>query len=94
MTTYYVEGGSISIVSFETDPQDDINADAKIWHPKRGAWRDCPGSTGIGTDVLWSGGYYPLPESEVPEFQRRCRVAFSQFKAHPAARKAAKGGYS
>jgi hypothetical protein len=24
-------------------------------------------------DVLWSGDYYPIPESAVPEMQKRCR---------------------
>jgi hypothetical protein len=30
MTTYYVEGGDLSIVSFETDPQHDIRTVAAV----------------------------------------------------------------
>ena len=41
MTTYYKE--AFGIVSFETDPQTDINADAKCWHPASDEWVDCPG---------------------------------------------------
>lgn len=33
MTTSYKE--AFGIVSFETDPQTDINADAKCWHQRR-----------------------------------------------------------
>ncbi len=53
MTTSYKE--AFGIVSFEADPQTDINADAKCWYPASDEWVDCPGSTGIGVDVLWSG---------------------------------------
>ena len=93
MTTYYVEGGDTAIVSFETDPQDDINADAKKWHPKFGdEWVDCPGSTGIGSSVMWSGDYYPIPEEQVPDFQERCRRGFAEHRARVDADKAAEAG--
>lgn len=91
MTTYYVEGGDISIVSFETDPQDDIHADARIWHPANEDWVDCPGSkSSVGASVLWSGDYYPIPEAEVPEFQERCRRGLAGHRARNAARDAPK----
>lgn len=71
MTTSYKE--AFGIVSFETDPQTDINADAKCWHPASDEWVDCPGSTGIGVDALWSGDYTQIPAASVPEMQQRCR---------------------
>lgn len=90
MTRYFVESGNTSIVGFETDPQDDINADAKKWHPKFGdEWADCPGSTGIGSDVLWGGDYYPIPEEQVSDFQDRCRQAFAEHRARVDANDAA-----
>ena len=70
MTTSYKE--AFWIVSFETDPQTDINADAKCWHPASDEWVDCPGSTGIGVDALWSGDYTQIPAASVPEMQHRC----------------------
>lgn len=89
MTSYYVEGGNTSIISFDTDPHEDINADAKKWHPKFvDKWVDCPGSTGIGSSVLWSGDYYPIPEEQVPDFQDRCRRAFATHMAGVAATRA------
>ena len=60
MTTYYSEG-VFGVVSFETDPHHDINADAKFWSPDTERWVDCPGSTGIGTDVLYSSISTPSP---------------------------------
>jgi len=71
MTTSYKE--AFWIVSFETAPQTDINADAKCWHPASDEWVDCPGSTGIGVDALWSGDYAQIPAASVPEMQHRCR---------------------
>src|SRR6476660_1515293 len=72
MTTYYSEG-VFGVVSFETDPHHDINADAKFWSPDTERWVDCPGSTGIGTDVLYSVDFYPIPADAVEEMQTRCR---------------------
>jgi hypothetical protein len=63
---------------FETDPQTDINADAKCWHPASDEWVDCPGSTGIGVDVLWSGDYTPIPAASVPKMQHRSRDLFQR----------------
>ena len=60
-------------VSIETDPHHDINADAKFWSPDTERWVDCPGSTGIGTDVLYSVDFYPIPADAVEEMQTRCR---------------------
>ena len=71
MTTSYKE--AFGIVSLETDPQTDINADAKCWHPASNEWVDCPGSTGMGVDVLWSVDYTQIPAASVPEMQQRCR---------------------
>ena len=68
MTTYYSEG-VFGVVSFETDPHHDINADAKFWSPDTERWVDCPSSTGIGTDVLCSVDFYPSP----PTQSKRCR---------------------
>jgi hypothetical protein len=73
MTTYYKE--AFGIVSFETDPQTDINADAKCWHPASDEWVDCPGSTGIGVDVLWSGDYTQILAASVP----RCSSVAATF---------------
>ena len=77
MTTYYAEG-HYGIVSFETDPTQDVNADAKFWCPETEKWNDCPGSTGIGADVKWSGDFYPIPESAVPQVQQRCRESLQE----------------
>jgi hypothetical protein len=71
MTTSYKE--AFGIVSFETDPQTDINADAKCWHPASNEWVDCPGPTAMGVDVLWSVDYTQIPAASVPEMQQRCR---------------------
>ena len=71
-TTYYSEG-FFGVVSFETDPHHDINADAKFWSPDTESWVDCPGSTGIGADVLYSVDFYPIPADAVEEMQTRCR---------------------
>ena len=72
MTTYYSEG-VFGVVSFETDPHHDINADAKFWSPDTERWVDCPSSTGIGTDVLYSVDFYPIPADAVEEMQTHCR---------------------
>lgn len=78
MTTYYQERDE-RIVSFETDPSVDINADAKIWTPYTGEkWGNVPGSTGIGADVMWSGDYYPIDEADVSAVQARQRAAAGQ----------------
>ena len=73
MTTTYYSEGVFGIVSFETDPHHDINADAKFWSPDTERWVDCPSSTGIGTDVLYSVDFYPIPADAVEEMQTRCR---------------------
>jgi hypothetical protein len=72
MTTYDSEG-VFGVVSFQTDPHHDITADAKFWSPDTERWVDCPGSTGIGTDVLYSVDFYPIPADAVEEMQTRCR---------------------
>ena len=73
MTTDYKErSGSFH---FETDPQADINADAKCWHPAIDEWVDCPGSTGIGVDALWSGDYTAIRRPRSP----RCSSAATIF---------------
>jgi hypothetical protein len=74
MTTTYYSEGVFGVVSFETDPHHDINADAQFWSPDTERWVDCPGSTGIGTDVLYSVDFYPpIPADAVEEMQTRCR---------------------
>jgi hypothetical protein len=42
---------------------------------------DCPGSTGIGVDVLWSGDYTAIRAVSVPEMQQRCRDLFQRAQA-------------
>ena len=39
---------------------------------------DCPGSTGIGVDVLWSGDCTPIPAASASEMQQRCRGLFQR----------------
>jgi hypothetical protein len=77
MTHYYLDGDQ-AIISFEVPPSQDINADAKCWTPVNEEWVDCPGSTGIGPDVLYSGDFYPIPAESVLDFQQRCRDAMSR----------------
>jgi hypothetical protein len=81
VTTYYKE--AFGIVSFETDPQQNINADAKCWHPATDKWVDCPGSSGIGSTVLYGGDYTPIPEAAVPDMQQRCRDLYQSVSSAP-----------
>jgi hypothetical protein len=82
MTTFYAEI-VFSVVSFETDPSEDINADAKVWTPQNDVWVDRLGSTGIGADVHWGNDYREIPESAVPEMQRRCREFMHKGDGRP-----------
>jgi hypothetical protein len=82
MTSYYCEIDGI--VSFEVDPSEDINADAKFWTPHTEMWVDCPGSTGIGVDVRWGTDFHRIPESAVPEMQRRIRDRVQRYQAAQA----------
>jgi hypothetical protein len=78
MTTYYADGEN-GIVSFETDPSQDINADAKCWTPDTEQWNPCKGG-GLGASVLYGGDYYPIPESAVPQMQQRCRERMQRWE--------------
>ena len=80
MTSYYVERNEC-IVSFETDPSEDINADAKMWMPDTGEWHDVPGSTGIGAEVKWGSDYYPIEEDWVESVQARQRAVWAERQA-------------
>jgi hypothetical protein len=80
MTFYFAEG-EFAIVSFETDPIKDPTAPCKWWIPDRPGpeWQE--GGENVGYDVTWSGDYYPIPESAVPEMQDRCRAFCAGRKA-------------
>jgi hypothetical protein len=73
VTFYYVDS-RFGVVSFENSPQDDINADAKLWTPMTEEWNDCPGSTGIAGDVVWGTDYHPITPDQVPAAQDRLRA--------------------
>lgn len=68
MTTYYSEG-VFGVVSFETDPHHDINADAKFRSPDTERWVDCPSSAGIGPTYFAASISTPSP----PTQSKRCR---------------------
>lgn len=70
---FFYLGTDHTILSFEVNPQNDINADALIWSPNRDTWRDVPNGQEPGGDAVWSGDYYKIDASQVPAMQQQCR---------------------
>jgi hypothetical protein len=59
MTMSYKE--AFGIVSFRDRPADRHQRRRQVLASAVDEWVDCPGSTGIGVDVLWSGDCTAIP---------------------------------
>ena len=68
MTTYYSEG-VFGVVSFETDPHHDINADAKFWSPDTERGSTAPARPASGPTCFTASISIPSP----PTQSKRCR---------------------
>ncbi len=76
-------GRVFGVVSFETDrtTTSTPTRNSGALTPRGGS--TCPGSTGIGTGVLYRVDLYPIPADAVEEMQTRCRDLMAR-RAAPA----------
>ena len=63
MTTYYSEG-VFGVVSFETDPHHDINADAKFWSPDTERGSTAPARPASGPTCFTASISTPSPPTQ------------------------------
>jgi hypothetical protein len=78
---FFYLGTDNTILSFQVNPQNDINAPAQVWTPDRDDWSDVPQSQEPGGDAVWSGDYYSIDQSQVPAMQQQCRERYAAFRA-------------
>jgi len=73
-------------VAFEDGPS--VGGDAKIWTPGDNAWVHCPGSTGIGGQVLFNEDGYEyrgFPDHELPARQQKLSEHVARRRDYTAA---------
>lgn len=80
MSFYYEDGVDCKIMSFDVNPQIDVNAPAKIWIAGQGEeWKPMNTDT-AGATALWSGDWHLIDESQLATMQSVLRTRRAGYK--------------